>query len=43
MVLSEKFLKDELEKSKLALTSLEEGKFLHEAMKAALEKELQKK
>ena len=43
MALSEKFLKDELAKSKIALTSLEEGKFIHEAVKAALEEELQKK
>jgi len=42
MVLSDKFLKDELEKSKIALRSLEEGKFLHEAVKAALEKEIKK-
>ncbi len=43
MALSDKWLKDEIEKAKIALKSLEEGTFLHEAVKAALEKELQKK
>lgn len=43
MALSEKFLKDELEKSKIALKSLEEGKFIHEAVRDAFEKEIQKK
>lgn len=43
MVLSDKFLKDEIEKSKIALRNLEEGKFIHEAVKEALQKELRKK
>ena len=43
MALSDKFLKDELEKSKIALKSLEEGTFIHEAVKKAMEEELQKK
>ena len=42
MVLSKKWLTDEIEKAKIALKNLEEGTFLHKSVLAALEKEKEK-